>query len=222
MRMPFFSLSRRFHLHYSIFAPGFDKIDKMARDKGLIFYEKEKKLNKDLFKSILEMVVVTLVAVFLAFGVTFVFGMRTSVIGESMEEGLPASSQVLINRLVYMVSSPSRGDVVVFLPYGNTNTHYYVKRVVALPGETVQVTEGRLMVDGVFIEPKDAYDFMSDPGIVEMPLKLGDNEYFVLGDNRNSSEDSRSGNIGSVKKENIIGKAWLVIPGKDGRISLVE
>ena len=204
------------------FSSVFDKIVTMARDKGLIFYEKEKKLNKDLIRNILEMVVVTLVAVFLAFGVTFVFGTRTGVIGDSMEDGLPASSQVLINRLVYMASSPKRGDVIVFLPYGNTNTHYYIKRVVALPGETVQITDGRLMVDGVYTEPKDAYDFMSDPGIVEMPLKLGENEFFVLGDNRNSSEDSRSGNIGSVKKDNIIGKAWLVIPGKDGRISLVE
>ncbi len=204
------------------FSVKFDKIDKMARDKGLIFYEKEKKLNKDLFKNILEMLVVTLVAIFLAFGVTFVFGMRTSVIGDSMEEGLPASSQVLINRLVYMVSSPSRGDVVVFLPYGNTNTHYYVKRVVALPGETVQISEGRLMVDGVYIEPKDAYDFMSDPGIVEMPLKLGENEYFVLGDNRNSSEDSRSANIGIVKTNMMIGKVWykLGFGGNKGGIIL--
>lgn len=194
----------------------------MARDKGLIFYEKEKKLNKQLVMNILEMAIVTLVVIFLAFGVTYVFGMRTSIIGDSMEEGLPSSSQVLINRFVYMASSPKRGDVIVFLPYGNTNTHYYVKRVVALPGETVQISEGRLMVDGIYIEPKDAYDFMSDPGIAETPIKLGENEYFVLGDNRNSSEDSRSSNIGSVMRENIYGKAWLVIPGKDGRISLVE
>ena len=194
----------------------------MAREKGLIFYQKEKRINKEMLKSLLEMAVATAITVFFAFAITFAFGCRTGISGDSMEDGIPASSQVLINKLIYMVSSPKRGDVVVFLPYGNTNTHYYTKRVVALPGETVQISEGRLLVDGLFIESQDAYDLMIDPGMVENPLKLADNEYFVLGDNRNSSEDSRSGNIGPVSKENIIGKAWLVIPGRDGRISLVE
>ncbi|MBO4900248.1 MAG: signal peptidase I [Lachnospiraceae bacterium] len=194
----------------------------MAKAKGLTFYQKESKLNKEFFKGILELVVATLIVVFLAFGITYVFGSRTGIIGDSMEEALPASSQVLINRFVYMVSAPKRGDVIVFLPYGNTNTHYYTKRVVGLPGETVQIIEGRLYVDGYAIEAQDKYDYIEDAGMADSPILLGEKEYFVLGDNRNSSEDSRSGNIGPVNRANIIGKAWMVIPGKDGRISLVE
>jgi signal peptidase I len=194
----------------------------MAKVKGLTFYHKESKLNKESVKSILELAAATLITVFLAFGITYVFGSRTGIIGDSMEDALPASSQVLINRFVYMVSAPKRGDVVVFLPYGNTNTHYYTKRVVGLPGETVQITDGRLYIDGYVAESQDAYDYMEDAGMAGSPIILGEREYFVLGDNRNSSEDSRSGNIGPVNRANIIGKAWLVIPGKDGRVSLVE
>ena len=194
----------------------------MAKVKGLTFYHKESKLNKESAKSILELVAATLITVFLAFGITYVFGSRTGIIGDSMEDALPASSQVLINRFVYMVSAPKRGDVVVFLPYGNTNTHYYTKRIVGLPGETVQITDGRLYIDGYAAESQDAYDYMEDAGMAGSPIILGEREYFVLGDNRNSSEDSRSGNIGPVNRANIIGKAWLVIPGKDGRVSLVE
>ncbi|MBR6390129.1 MAG: signal peptidase I [Lachnospiraceae bacterium] len=194
----------------------------MAKVKGLTFYHKESKLNKESAKSILELVAATLITVFLAFGITYVFGSRTGVIGDSMEDALPASSQILINRFVYMVSAPKRGDVVVFLPYGNTNTHYYTKRIVGLPGETVQIMDGRLYIDGYAAESQDAYDYMEDAGMADSPIILGEREYFVLGDNRNSSEDSRSGNIGPVNRANIIGKAWLVIPGKDGRVSLVE
>ncbi len=194
----------------------------MAKVKGLTFYQKDKKINRDFVKGVIELIAETAIVIFLALAVTYVFGSRTGVIGDSMEEALPASSQVLINRFVYTVSSPKRGDVIVFLPYGNTNTHYYTKRVVALPGETVSISEGRLYIDGYLAESQDKYDFMEDPGNAANPVLLGDDEYFVLGDNRNSSEDSRSGNIGPVKKENIIGKAWLVYPGKDGRISLVE
>lgn len=194
----------------------------MAKAKGLTFYQKESKLNKEFFKGVLELVVATLIVVFLAFGITYVFGSRTGIIGDSMEEALPASSQVLINRFVYMVSAPKRGDVIVFLPYGNTNTHYYTKRIVGLPGETIQIIEGRLYVDGYAAESQDEYDYIEDAGMADSPILLGEKEYFVLGDNRNSSEDSRSGNIGPVNRDNIIGKAWMVIPGKDGRISLVE
>lgn len=194
----------------------------MAKKQGLTFYEKEKKINKKFLYGILELLAATVLCVFLAFVVTYVFGGRTGIIGDSMEPGIEASSEIFINRFVYMVSSPKRGDVIVFLPYGNTNTHYYIKRVVGLPGETVQITDGRLYIDGRAIESEDEYDYMADPGIADSEILLGEGEYFVLGDNRNNSEDSRSGNIGPVNKDNIIGKAWLVIHKSDGSVRLVE
>lgn len=98
--------------------------------------------------------------------------------------------------------------MVVFLPNGNQNTHYYVKRVVAVPGETVQIIEGILYVNRKAVGD-DMYDLIADAGIAEHEIKLGNDEYFVMGDNCNSSEDSRSGNIGAVARDDIVGKAWF-------------
>lgn len=194
----------------------------MSKQKGLIFYQKEKRINADLFRRIFEVIVSTIVVIFLAIALTYVFGGRTGIIGDSMAPSLNASDQILINRFIYMVSSPKEGDVIVFLPYGNTNTHFYTKRVVALPGQKVQIIDGRLYVDGFVAEASDSYDYMEDSGIAENELLLGPDEYFVLGDNRNSSEDSRSGNIGPINKNNIIGKAWMILPSDETGIRLVQ
>ena len=189
----------------------------MARRKGLTFYQKKKKLNSKLIKDIFEVLVGSVVAVFLAFVIIFSVGMRTSVIGDSMEPTLYNAQEILISRFAYKLSSPKRGDVIVFLPNGNQNTHLYVKRVIGLPGETVQILNGSVYIDGSLLEEDEQYDRMSDSGIAVNEITLANDEYFVLGDNRNSSEDSRSGNIGPVKKNTIIGKAWFhMATGQDG------
>ncbi len=125
-----------------------------------------------------------------------------------MENTLYNGQTILINRLAYLVLQPKRGDVIVFLPNGNQNTHYYIKRVVAIPGDEVEFIDGKLFVNGES-EADNNYDKIADPGIAENKLTLKDDEYFVLGDNRNNSEDSRSGNIGPVNKSLIEGKAWF-------------
>ena len=189
----------------------------MARRKGLTFYQKKKKLNSKLIKDIFEVLVGSVVAVFLAFVIIFSVGMRPSVIGDSMEPTLYNAQEILISRFAYKLSSPKRGDVIVFLPNGNQNTHLYVKRVIGLPGETVQILNGSVYIDGSLLEEDEQYDRMSDSGIAVNEITLANDEYFVLGDNRNSSEDSRSGNIGPVKKNTIIGKAWFhMASGQDG------
>lgn len=196
--------------------------DVMAKRKGLTFYQKKKRLNSKVVKDILEMIVGGLVAVFLAFVIVFSVGMRTSVIGDSMEPALYNGQEILMNRVIYKLSSPKRGDVVVFLPNGNENSHYYVKRVVGLPGETIQIKDGRVYIDGVLLDEDEELDKMVDAGIVQNELVLAADEYFVLGDNRNSSEDSRSGNIGAVKKGDIIGKAWFHMSAENESMGLVE
>ena len=110
---------------------------------------------------------------------------------------------------------------MVFLPNGNSNTHYYVKRVIALPGDTVQIKNGSLYVNGLLYKYVE-YDKIEDAGITENPITLGNNEYFTLGDNINNSEDSRSGNIGAVKKDNIIGKVWFHLAAGDSPIGFME
>ena len=145
-----------------------------------------------------------------------------AVIGVSMEPGLYNGQEILVNRLVYRLSSPKRGDVVVFLPNGNENSSYYVKRVVGLPGETIQIIDGYVYIDGRFYAEDESYDKIADAGIAQAPLKLNNNEYFVLGDNRNNSEDSRSANIGPVETEDIIGKAWFHLQSETDGIGFIE
>lgn len=194
----------------------------MAKRKGLTFYQKKKKLNSKVIKDVLEMIVGGVVAIFLAFVIVFSVGMRTSVVGDSMEPALYNGQEILMNRVVYKLSSPKRGDVVIFLPNGNENSHYYVKRVVGLPGETIQIRDGSVYIDGVLLDEDENFDKMIDAGIAQNELMLAVDEYFVLGDNRNSSEDSRSGNIGAVKKDNIIGKAWFHMSAGDESMGLIE
>ena len=133
-----------------------------------------------------------------------------------MEPTLSNGQGVLVDRLAYKILSPKRNDLIVFLPNGNTNSHFYVKRVVAVAGETVQIKDGDLYINGnLHEEDNEIYDKMEDGGIAAEPIKLKGGEYFVLGDNRNSSDDSRSADIGIVKTNMIIGKAWFKIKTKD-------
>lgn len=194
----------------------------MARRKGLTFYQKKKRLDSRIIKDIFEMIVGSVAAVFLAFVIVYSVGMRTSVIGDSMETTLFNGQEILVNRVLYRLSTPKRGDVIVFLPNGNQNSHFYVKRVVGLPGETVQIKDGSVYIDGVFLEEPEEFDRIIDAGIAENELTLAIDEFFVLGDNRNSSEDSRSGNIGGVKKDNIIGKAWFHMSAGEESVGLIE
>ena len=194
----------------------------MAKKKGLVFYEKEKKINKKVIHEILEYVISTVIVVFLAFVLMFFFGTKTSVIGDSMMPALYNGQQILIDKFIYKLSSPKRGDVIVFQPNGNENTHYYEKRIIGLPGENIQIIDGYVYVNGSKLDEDDTYDLIEDPGIAKDELILQPYEYFVLGDNRNSSEDSRSGNMGPVKKEYIIGKAWLHMAYGDAGIGMIK
>ncbi|MBQ3793835.1 MAG: signal peptidase I [Lachnospiraceae bacterium] len=191
------------------------------RNKGLSFYTKRKTLTMPMVKEILTWVFVFLLAILLAYVFVFFFGIRTSVIGNSMEPGIESGEEILINKFLYSFTSPGRGDVVVFRPNGNQRTHFYVKRVVGLPGETVQITDGRVQINGTFLDDEQ-FDLMEDGGIATDGIRLGEHEFFVLGDNRNSSEDSRSANIGAVEEDNIVGKAWFQLGGETGHAGFVK
>ena len=180
----------------------------MARKKGLTFYQKKKKISAALMKEIWSYIFLITATILVAFVLVFSVGMKTSVIGVSMEPALYNGQEILVNRFGYKLFSPKAGDVVVFLPGGNQNSHYYVKRVAAEPGDTVVIREGILYVNSVPYT-KAELDKIADPGILENELTLEKDEYFVIGDNINNSEDSRSGNIGPVKADSIIGKVWF-------------
>ena len=192
----------------------------MSNKKGLSFSRKRRKVSSDVAKEILNYLLGITVAIVIAFFLSYNWGVKTSVIGVSMENTLYSGQTILISRLSYLILKPRVGDVVVFKPNGNQNTHYYVKRVVAVPGDTVEFRDGRRYVNGK--QEQSGFDKVADPGIVEAPLVLGIDEYFVLGDNRNNSEDSRSGNIGPVSKKLIEGRAWFKMTMNDSYMGFID
>lgn len=193
------------------------------RRSQMLSYKKKKKITPEMIREVFSWIFYTFVAIFMALFVVMAFGMRTKVIGESMEPTLYHGQDVLINRVAYKFMSPKSGDIIVFLPNGNANSHDYIKRVVAVPGDTVQIKDGKLYVNGQEQDSNDSlYDKMEDAGVASNKLKLTDDEYFVLGDNRNSSEDSRSANIGTVKLNSIIGKVWYHYGGEEGSNGFVK
>ena len=192
------------------------------RNRGLHFYKRRKTISVGLLREIGSWVFFFVLAVLIAFVFVYSAGLKTSVIGASMEPCLYNGQSVLINKISYSFGEPKRGDVIVFLPNGNENTHYYIKRVIGLPGETVMISDGRIYLDGFFYEESDSYDTIEDGGIAEKGIKLGEEEYFVLGDNRNNSEDSRSANVGAVKEDTIAGKAWFKLGNSIDMIGFIE
>ena len=185
------------------------------RRTGLDFNRRKKDVNFPLLKEIFSWIIEIAIVLMMAFVLVYFIGMRTSVVGQSMSETLENGDQILVNRFMYKVIGPKANDVIVFLPNGNEKSHYYVKRVIGVPGDTVQIKNGRIYVNGTeFTEKVDAAS-IEDAGLAADAVTLGDDEYFVLGDNRNNSEDSRYANIGNIKREYIIGKAWFVISTGD-------
>lgn len=166
---------------------------------------KRKKIIKEVIIWVVEIIAVILLAYFLVeYAVE-----KTTVVGESMETTLQEGDKIVINKLAYRFSKPKRFDVIVFKQSGKEHSYYNIKRIIGLPGETVQIKDGVVYINDEPIKEKSAVDVIKNPGLSVEPILLEDKEYFVLGDNRNLSEDSRFANIGNVVFDDIIGKAWI-------------
>ena len=192
----------------------------MARQKGLSFYKRKKKISSALLREIFSWIFGIFVSIFLAVVLVYFYGMTIYVVGSSMEQQLYGGQEVLIDRFAYVLTSPRVGDVVAFLPNGNEKAHYYIKRVAAVPGDEVLITKGVLYVNG---EKSDLInEKILDAGIAENLLTMGKGEYFCIGDNINNSEDSRSANIGAVKDADMIGKVWFRISKQWSNMGFVQ
>ena len=144
--------------------------------------------------------------------ITFV-GQRTEVEGASMENTLHNGDNLIVDKLSYRFHDPERFDIIVF-PFQFQDNTYYIKRIIGLPGETVQIMDdGSIYINGEKLEENYGMEVIQPEtiGPAAEPIELGDDEYFVMGDNRNNSSDSRTDMVGNIKRENIIGKAWLRI-----------
>ena len=181
------------------------------RRRGLNFRRRKKKLNLTALQGAAFWIGEVLLAFVVGCMVVWFFGYTLSNVGESMEPTLKSGDRVLINRLVYEIKSPSYGVLIVFKPNGNQNAHYHIKRVVGKPGDTVTIKSGRVFVNGELLNETVQTESMQDAGLAAEPITLGDDEYFVLGDNRNYSSDSRDPSVALIHRKEIIGRAWLRI-----------
>ena len=185
----------------------------MAQRRGLSFYRRKKKIGSAVFREIISYILGITIAVFLGIVLSYFWGASTKVIGDSMNPTLYNGQTIYIDRFRYMLSNPKVGDVIVFLPNGNKNEHYYVKRVIAVGGDTVKIQDGICYVNG----EKSPYvtEKITEAGIAVNDLLVETTCYFCIGDNPDNSEDSRSANIGLVKDADILGRAWFHAPHDD-------
>lgn len=149
------------------------------------------------------------VMVFTYLLITFV-GQRTTVSGDSMYPTLHDGDNLIIDKISYEFVDPERYDIIVF-PYQYETGKYYIKRIIGLPGETVLIQDGEVYIDGELLGEIYGYEIMNSSGIAAEEIVLGEDEYFVLGDNRNNSSDSRDPSVGVICGEDIVGKAFVRI-----------
>jgi len=174
-------------------------------------YREELSTGKKVRNGIIELCIyIAIIVICVAFVPKYVL-QRTIVDGKSMMDTLKHGENLLVEKVSYHFSDPDRFDVIVFYPHGRDSDDYYIKRVIGLPGETVQIKGEDIYINGEKLEENFGKDPIVDPGIAKEPIQLADDEFFVLGDNRTVSEDSRYEEVGPVKRENIEGRAIIRI-----------
>ena len=174
------------------------------------FHHREKKeKRRKLFIKLLFWIISIPVTVTLAILFCSLLIAKTKVTNNSMEPTLSKDDHILINTLSYRIGDPKRFDVIVFEKGDVDHSMYDLKRIYGLPGETIQIKDGLIYINGKEIKDEAGDVETVLGGIAADPVKLGENEYFVLADNRSDSEDSRFAGFGTVKRKNIIGKAWI-------------
>lgn len=135
---------------------------------------------------------------------------KTKMSGGSMEPTIEENMILVINKLAYQFSDPKRFDVIVYKQSNKEHSYFEVKRVIALPGEKIEIREGMLYINNEKVEEVVKIIPSLNAGLAEDGVILGENEYFVMGDNREESEDSRFASSGNILKSEIIGKAVFV------------
>lgn len=152
-----------------------------------------------------EIAAVLILGIVLAVG----YGKITVMQEGSMDPTLNAGDVLLVDRMAYRFSTPKRGDIIVYKTGDDKKASTHIKRIIGLPGETVQIKNGSVYIDGEALKAENSLGDATIAGVAEYPVELGKDEYFLLGDNRESSEDSRFSGIGNIKRENLIGRVWL-------------
>lgn len=190
----------------------------MGNNKKENIGKKQKDLPEEsqgnMLKEILGTIAYVVVICLLVFLILRYVGQRTVVNGDSMDNTLAHGQSLIMDKISYRFSDPDRFDIIIFPgPLEDGKHPYYIKRIIGMPGETVQIKDGKVYIDDEELTD-DTYgitDYINEPGIAAEPLTLGEDEYFCLGDNRPVSYDSRYEEVGPVSRSEIIGKVWIRI-----------
>lgn len=179
-----------------------------------VYSDKEtnpEKIKENKVKEAVSLIIYCIVVVAVMFLVVKFVGQRTVVLGSSMEPTLQDGDNLITDKITYRLMEPKRFDIVVF-PYKENTSKLLIKRIIGMPGEKVQIKNGKVYINDTELKD-DVYGnaLMVDEGIVGDPVVLAADEYFVLGDNRNNSQDSRFASVGNIHRDDIIGRAWVRI-----------
>ena len=166
---------------------------------------------KSILKEILSTSVYLLVVLLITYLIVNFVGQRTEVVGSSMESTLSDGDNLIVDKITYRFCDPERYDIIVF-PFQYEKNTYYIKRIIGLPGETVRIdSDGVIYINDKELKEYYGLEIIADPGIAKDEIRLGKDEYFVMGDNRNNSTDSRDSSVGNIHKKDILGRAWVRI-----------
>lgn len=176
--------------------------------------ERNKKINRFLW-GVLRWVLEIAAVILLAYVLVVYTVEQTDVLGSSMESTLMPGDTIIVNKLAFRKENPERYDLIVFRQGGDEHMYYDIKRVIGLPGETLQIRDGEIYITApdsseevMLLEPYKVEPMLL-AGFAAEPITLEEDEFFVLGDNRNNSEDSRFSTVGNVVKNDIVGMAWI-------------
>ena len=166
--------------------------------------------ERSILGELLSWLIYIVIVVILSLGIITFIGQRTKVSGHSMETTLSDGDNLIVDKISYRFRDPERFEIIV-VPFQYEEHTYYIKRIIGLPGETVRVIDGYVYINGEVLDENYGLEVMDDPGIAAEPITLGEDEYFVLGDNRNHSSDSRDPSVGVLHRDDIMGRAWIRI-----------
>ncbi len=175
--------------------------------------EQKQERRRKIIKSTIIFLVEAIAVIFIAWLIITFALKKVSVIGSTMETTLYNGEDVIVNKASYLIFSPRRDQVIAFYPEAEEgeevrydDSNILIRRIVGLPGETIQIKDGVVYVDGEAIEEKYDFETMYSSGRAASEITLGEDEYFVLSDSRNDMDDSRNTSFTTVYKKNIIGK----------------
>ena len=188
-----------------------EKVEEELKRQRIQERRDERKKRMKILREIFGWIIYILIVIFVTYLIVTYVGQRTKVSGPSMEATLHDGDNLIVDKISYRFREPERFEIIVF-PYQYAEDTYYIKRIIGMPGETIQIKDGYVYINDELLEEdiygKEIID-ETKKGIADEPIVLGDDEYFVMGDNRNNSSDSRDTSVGVLKRTQLVGRAWL-------------